>query len=291
MSASDRIDSTESNRGRGLRELLREAFERAGVVALTDDVHARLRYRRAADVRRRNEIFAADGAPDGLPLPPPDLVYLVGGHFDLREYYETGEFHSSLIRRVLHEHGRNAAELQAVLDFGCGCGRVIRHWRDLEIPLLQGSDYNTRLVDWCRRSLPFARFSRNDIAPPLPLADETFDLVYAISVFTHLTAPLQHAWAGELTRILRPGGILLITTKGISRVDALDAAERQRFEQGELVVKYERYVGRNLCAAFHPERYLRESFAPGLRMLGVHASDVGGEQSQDVSVFERVTPR
>jgi hypothetical protein len=42
------------------------------------------------------------------------------------------------------------------------------------------------------------------------------DCIYAISVFTHLSAELQDLWMKELRRIVRPGGHLLITTHGES---------------------------------------------------------------------------
>ena len=49
-----------------------------------------------------------------------------------------------------------------------------------------------------RRTCRSRRFERNALAPPLAFDDESFDLVYALSVFTHLTAELQLAWRDEL---------------------------------------------------------------------------------------------
>ena len=83
-----------------------------------------------------------------------------------------------------------------MLDFGCGCGRVTRWWRDFN-GTVAGSDVSRPAIEWCRANLPFARFELNALAPPLVFEDETFDLVYALSVFTHLTAELQLAWRDE----------------------------------------------------------------------------------------------
>jgi SAM-dependent methyltransferase len=51
--------------------------------------------------------------------------------------------------------------------------------------------------------------------PPLPFAeDNSFDLVYAFSVFTHIPAEHQEAWLLEMKRILKPGGFLVCTVAG-----------------------------------------------------------------------------
>ena len=66
----------------------------------------------------------------------------------------------------------------SMLDFGCGCGRMIRHWHDLPRRRLHGCDYNPLLVAWCSEHLPFAEFRGNALEPPLPYEDDQFDLVY-----------------------------------------------------------------------------------------------------------------
>lgn len=180
-------------------------------------------------------------------------------------------------------------ELQSVLDFGCGCGRVTRYWGDFS-GAVSGSDVSAKAVEWCRPNLPFARFEQNALAPPLVFDDESFDLVYALSVFTHLTAELQLAWRDELRRVLRPGGRLLLTTHGRSYAPRLDEAERDRFERGELVVRWGDVPGTNLCSAYHPERYLHETFAHGFAFLELEPEGARGNPTQDI-VLLRKEPR
>ena len=54
----------------------------------------------------------------------------------------------------------------------------------------------------------------SDGLPPLPFDDARFDLVLGYSVFTHLNVQYQDAWLGELRRLVRPGGILLLSISG-----------------------------------------------------------------------------
>lgn len=65
--------------------------------------------------------------------------------------------------------------------------------------------------------MPDIDFFRNSLEPPLAFAeDESFDLAFANSVFTHIPLDLQGPWIAELRRILRPGGMLICNVIGRS---------------------------------------------------------------------------
>jgi SAM-dependent methyltransferase len=218
---------------------------------------------------------------DGPPLPPRRLMVRVAGTADPGWFLSSGRAgYDAIAEHVPLE------ELGSVLDFGCGCGRVTRWWCDFP-GAVAGSDLSAPAVGWCRRNLPFARFETNDLAPPLAFGDASFDLVYALSVFTHLTAELQLAWRDELRRVLRPGGFLLVTTHGGSYLPRLEPAERHRFEQGELVVRWGDLPGTNLCSAYHPERYLRETFADGFAFAELEPEGARGNPTQDLVLLRK----
>ena len=68
---------------------------------------------------------------------------------------------------ILYKNGLSMEKFDAVLDFGCGIGRVIRHLRNVHGPCYYGTDYNPKLIAWCRHNLKFARFSTNHLVGKL----------------------------------------------------------------------------------------------------------------------------
>ena len=219
--------------------------------------------------------------PEGRPLPPRRLMMRVAGTPDPDWFLRSGRAAYDAIAAHVAP-----GELGSVLDFGCGCGRVTRWWDGFDGEVA-GSDLSGPAVEWCRANLPFARFEVNGLEPPLAFADESFDLVYALSVFTHLTAELQLAWRDELRRVLRPGGLLLVTTHGRSYLPRLAPAERAAYERGELVVRWGDTVGTNLCSAYHPERYIRDVFAAGFAFVELEPEGARGNPTQDLVLLRK----
>lgn len=225
---------------------------------------------------------------EGLPLPPPRLIDLVAGCPEPVWFLGGGRKAAKSIRAILANNGISLEELDAILDFGCGCGRVMRHWRSVEGPQFFGSDYNSELITWCRENLPFARVEVNDLAPPLPYDDASFDLVYALSVFTHLTESLQRAWLAELARLLPPDGLLILTVHGRYYLPTLSPEERARFKRGELVVREIEHAGTNLCGVYHPRSHLRRGiFGQLFEVLDHVEQGAKGNPFQDLVLLKK----
>jgi SAM-dependent methyltransferase len=247
-----------------------------------------------APVYRAYEAVRSAGSGDadvdagGLPVPPARLRTQVAGTPGLEWFLESGRQQAKIIRSAAERHGAPLEDTGRMLDFGCGCGRVLRHWAGVEGPEIHGSDFNERLASWCAANLPFVSASVNGLAPPLGYESERFDLVYAVSVFTHLPYDLERAWIEELSRIVEPVGLLLLTTHGDSYADRLEPEERERYEAGEPVVRWPRVAGSNLCTTFHPEAYVRDRLAPAMELLEF-ASGGGtvGSRRQDLAVFRK----
>src|SRR5437879_6586118 len=130
----------------------------------------------------RNAKYHSEGAPDALPLPPAHLIYLVAGTSDIDWFLKSSSMSARTVSDALARQGAAIEHADAILEFGCGCGRVMRRWRDFPKTRVYGTDYNPELVSWCRANLPFAEFARNPLNPHLEYRDAQFDVVYAISV-------------------------------------------------------------------------------------------------------------
>jgi SAM-dependent methyltransferase len=215
-------------------------------------------------------------------LPPARLRVRVAGTADPKWFLESGRLTAETIGDVLERHGAE----RGLLDFGCGCGRVIRHWRGRED--LHGCDRDAGAIRWCREHLPFARFAQHGPEPPLPYEDARFGAVSAVSVFTHLPEQAQAPWRDELRRILGPDGLLVLTTHGASYLERLSEEERARFEAGKLVLRRPGAAGTNLCTAFHPEAYIRETLAEGFELLELRPAGATGTPTQDLVVLRVV---
>jgi len=143
--------------------------------------------------------------------------------------------------------------------------------------MLHGCDINERFVAFCRENVKHAAIVQSSYLPPLPYADRQFDLVYAASVYTHMSLPAMLQWTGEIGRILAPGGIAMITTHG-----SYYAPELARLSQpgSQLHAQLGYYVhlhgkpedtwqGSNAYATFATPEFMRRIFA-GFDLLKVY---------------------
>ena len=134
---------------------------------------------------------------------------------------------------TLERYGFNLRSASAIMEFGCGSARLIRHLRCIDGIQLVGTDQSSDMIEWCSRNIPGVKFHHNDLKPPLEFAkDNTFDLIYACSVFTHIPLETQKLWIQELSRIIRPGGFLLCDVLGrINQESMLGPEEMAQLRQ------------------------------------------------------------
>jgi SAM-dependent methyltransferase len=148
------------------------------------------------------------------PLPPPVLRARVGLGSSRREFVDVGTRAAASILGAFDEatSASGSGDYRRWLDFGCGCGRVARSLIDSKsVQRLTGVDIDRPAVSWCRRHL-LGEFAVSPPRPPLEFDAGAFDVVCAVSVFTHMSEAEQDAWVAELSRVLRGGGILIATT-------------------------------------------------------------------------------
>ena len=152
-------------------------------------------------------------------IPDEDRRFRVIGNRDPDGFLVSGATDYHRIDRALRAmSGRHLHEFDRVLDWGVGCGRLARHFPARRAGALTGCDIDRDNVDWCAAHLP-GRYVECAMAPPLPFPDASFDVVYGVSVFTHLREPMQLRWLAELARVTSPGAWILVTVHGRTAID------------------------------------------------------------------------
>jgi SAM-dependent methyltransferase len=164
------------------------------------------------------------------PVPPEELRWRAGVR-DADDFLLSSNVDVNFLdREALGKDGKSFRDFNTILDFGCGCGRLIRSLRPLCDPwaTIYGTDIDRAAIEWCKANIPDASLAINDEYPPLAFADKSIDLIYSCGVFTHLDAEHQFRWLAELQRILKPGGHLLLTFRPKHDIDRIaDQATRE----------------------------------------------------------------
>jgi SAM-dependent methyltransferase len=176
--------------------------------------------------------------PEAATMPDPgdDLIARVVGAPDRTWFFWTGREFVRELERTLAIAGRPLDSFESILDFGCGCGRMLLWMAEHgQRDALHGTDIDAEAIAWCRDHVPYAAVTVNDADPPLPYPDGAFDLVYNHSVFTHVDERRQDAWLTELQRVTRPGGLLVLSTHGEVALGQDDWGIRDRLEREGIV--------------------------------------------------------
>jgi SAM-dependent methyltransferase len=229
-------------------------------------------------------------ATSNLPLPPDELIDRVVSGFSDEEadrhralFLETGRRSLADFEQALTSIGDSTSAHARILEFGCGCGRIMRWMEDIaRSSALVGTDIDERAIAWASANLPFAQFDVNAGVPPTRYADGEFDLILNHSVFTHLDARHQDLWLAELQRITAPQGVLVLSVHGEyafhHNEQQLAEASRERREwravierDGILFVADDSYVGSAFPdfyhTAFHAPWYVLEHWSRWFEIL------------------------
>lgn len=147
-----------------------------------------------------------------FPVPPNSSMRKTSST-SVRHYYESGVRSALPLATIAVEH--SDGEPQHILDFGCGVGRQLLHMtRHFPQAEWSACDVDPTNVKFVRSAYPGVAASASEFHPPLSYQEASFDLVYSVSVFSHLAPDDHPVWLSELARVTRPGGIVLVTTEG-----------------------------------------------------------------------------
>ncbi len=218
---------------------------------------------------RKNNAQFLEEHPD-MSIPPDDILYEISGTMDYAEFYERGKTLAEYIYGLIDPLFPSRRSL-SVLEWGCGPARVLR-WLDGIDPKrelrLSGCDCDERTIVWCTNNFAKINFQVNDMEPPAPFLDSSFDVVYSVSVFTHLSERHQYAWFRDNLRVVRPGGYVIVTVHGDRCCHVLGEDELREYRSGNLVVR-SRFAteGKRLFTAYQNPEFMRSKLLRGLEAV------------------------
>jgi SAM-dependent methyltransferase len=150
------------------------------------------------------------------PIPPEALRERVAGTKDEKWFDASGAMTVEEWIRALRCINTGIEQFRTIVDFGCGCGRALRHIEHRLVPeqRLIGLDVDQEAIQWLGANYPGIPSLSLNPCPPGPLEEGSVDLIVSHSVFTHLPEEVQHLWLSELARILKHAGILITSVHG-----------------------------------------------------------------------------
>jgi SAM-dependent methyltransferase len=236
---------------------------------------------------------------DTPPIPPAINRMRVGSR-SIGRFMEAGLNCYRPIRQAMQMYYTGQGTPR-VLDFGCGVGRVLQYF--CREPMeLSACDVDASAIEFLGKSYPKVRSLVNGHDPPLPFEDGAFDVVYSVSVWTHLPPESQDPWLREMDRILRPRGLALLTTIGPYGYRRGTHLQAVTFSYDELMrsgFQYSEYdaatkergapgTGVAYGAAYHTPQFVREEWSRFFRVLDVQEGVI--DNLNDLVVMEKRAP-
>jgi SAM-dependent methyltransferase len=247
-----------------IRQKLRSFFTRPSSPSGND---FEVENKQIKDILRHEYAFVAP--------PPKKLQIRVIGLYS-PHFIESGWRTFGIFEQILARAGFGIQSCDTVLDFGCGCGRLIRAFsQSMPHAKLFGTEIDAEAVQWLNENYQrFGSFSVNGSLPPLPHENERFDLIYGVSVFTHLPEAMQFAWLAELHRVARRGCLLLLTIYNEERHRVLNSTNRAKLAStGFCYIEESVPTTEGLPAfyqtAFHSHEYIRRVWGEHFEVLNI----------------------
>ena len=203
------------------------------------------------------------------PLPLANRVGALGEAADPMEYYEDigRRTRSEIVDRLPREWSFAG---KRILDFGCGAGRTLRHFvAEAAEAEIWGCDMDEPSISWLSEHLcpPFQIFL-NDPQPPLDQPSSSFDLIWGISVFTHLTDSWS-SWLTELHRILNTNGLLYLTFMGQGMSEIVAGEHWDEDKVGMNVLKYGQSWDLGGPMVMHSPWWIEEHWGRGFEIVSL----------------------
>jgi 2-polyprenyl-3-methyl-5-hydroxy-6-metoxy-1,4-benzoquinol methylase len=216
-------------------------------------------------------------------VPRQDARYRVQGDAGESSFLNLGLLLASHVDSMARQYAGVCLEDAVVLDWGCGCGKVARYLAD-RCRDYTGIDIDKENLRWCADNLPGA-YHHIDTSPPTRLESSRFDLIFGVSVFSHLTEASQYQWLAELARLAKPGATVMVSTLG--SFAACRSGNPHTFEKLKTSGYLDLGADTNLegiapdgyyRTAFHSRRYIESNWSDYFSVVDIIEGAIGGHQ-------------
>lgn len=203
-----------------------------------------------------------------LPIPPDKFLYETY-RLDYRVYFENIDLIAKEITSITLPYLNSKKPRITILDWGCGLGGNSHGLKMLlkDNALVFGCDINSEMIEWNQKHLNNIDFSTINPTPPTHFPAEYFDLVFGISIFTHLNKESHFLWITELHRILNKNGILLFTTHGSAFKSNLTKKELGEYNKGHFVERNYSKEGLRVFSSFQPPPFIQNLVKSGFEII------------------------
>lgn len=215
-----------------LKSYIKYIFQKANILPLIDKFNF---IRAKWNNQKANQLFKAQN-PD-FKLPSDYFLYETY-RLDYAQYKEDGFITAKEINEWTSKY---LNDTKMILEWGCGVSRIIRHFPNFinSESKLYGCDINYEMTKWNKENIENINFDTINYLPPTRYENNKFDLVYALSVFTHIEDTQQNEWINEIARITKPNGVFLFTTHGTHFFEKLSTIELNHLQsKGSYTIPY-----------------------------------------------------
>ena len=234
---------------------------------------------------------------DDLILPDATRMKRVQGNESEFEFRFIGYSMYATLELILKKvFNKSFDDFSNILDWGCGCGRITRYFKNLKNASITCVDIDSDNINWCKKYLEFGNFLTIPLHPPTSLKDNFFNLIMGISIFTHLKEKEQYEWLRELRRISADGAILLMSissTSIICRSNLAPSIFNSWWKKGIYIVDYPFLDFENIIAepdyykaVFHTHDYIKKNWSKYFEIVAIIPACIG--TLQDLVIMRKI---
>lgn len=204
---------------------------------------------------------------------PPDILLFETFQLNYQKFMQDGQLAAKEIYEWTSPYLTTTSP--TLLDWGCGVGRIIRHFPTLwPNATLYGCDINDVMIDWNRKNYLPTQFTTIGYYPPMKFESSFFDIIVGMSILTHIESKDQIEWLVELHRVTKDDGVLILSTQGKNYEKKLTGREKKVLQNAGIYTQTHILKGHRLMSTYHTTPHFTKMLAPYFTMLEMYDGDI-----------------